>query len=97
MADVVAFPRLTASNCDSPSRSILPEWPHPRVVTLSIDQARAIDRDIRHLDDVMTRVNDTRTLSTIVSMICGADGKTAAAAARAINSWIRTGQAGIKV
>jgi hypothetical protein len=75
---------------------VLPEWPHPRRVSFSIEQARAIDRDIRHLDDVMERARDMATISTIVSTICGAETAAqrmaCAKAALAIGRWLSTGR-----
>ena len=91
MGDVVAHPRATAGNSLSRSNDILPAWPHPRTVTISIEQARAIDRDIRHLDSVMERARDVATISTILSTIYGANGYAAEKAARAIGTWLRTG------
>jgi hypothetical protein len=74
----------------------LPDWPHPRKVTFSIEQARAIDRDIRHLDAVMERARDMATISTIVSTICGAETAAqrmaCAKAALAIGKWLSTGR-----
>ena len=70
----------------------LPEWPQPRQVTISIEQMRAIDRDVRHLDEVIQRVRDVRTISTIVSTICGADRAEVERAAQTISMWLRTGR-----
>src|ERR1700719_2119291 len=75
---------------------VLPDWPHPRKVTFSIEQARAIDREIRHLEDVMERARDMATISTIVSTICGAETAAqrmaCARAALAIGKWLSTGR-----
>jgi hypothetical protein len=54
---------------------------------------RAIDRDIRHLDAVMSRARDVEAISTILSTICGAEVGPAERAARAIALWLRTGDA----
>jgi len=70
----------------------LPDWPHPRRLTLSIEQARAIDRDIRHLDAVMERARDIGTISTILSTTCGVDVVPAARAAHAIQRWLSSGR-----
>jgi hypothetical protein len=94
MGDVVALPRTTAANFSSPSKCI-PAWPHPRKVTISIEQARAIDRDIRHLDAVMNRAQDVKAISMILSTICGAEALAAERAARAIGTWLRTGRQNI--
>ena len=90
MGDVVVLD--TARNFSSLSNDILPEWPHPRTVTLSIAQARAIDRDMCHLDAIVRRVNDVRRISQIVSMICSADRAEVERAARMISQWVRTGR-----
>src|SRR5712664_3495742 len=73
MGDVVALPRTPARNSFSPWNGIRPTWPHPRQVTITIEHARAIDRDIRHLDAVMERARDIEAISTILSTICGAE------------------------
>jgi hypothetical protein len=91
MGDVVALPGATAANFCSPSKCI-PAWPHPRKVTISIEQARAIDRDIRHLDAVMNRARDVKAISTILSTTCGVEASGAERAARAIGLWLRTGR-----
>lgn len=87
MGDVVA---LRPGARDS-SNYRLPEWPHPRTVTITIAQARAIDRDIRHLDAVMERARDVAAISTILSTICGANVYAAEKAARAIGKWLAAG------
>jgi hypothetical protein len=92
MGDVVALPWTPAANSFSPSNGILPDWPHPRTVTISIDQARAIDRDMRHLAAVMERARDLTTISTILSTTCGANTYAAEKAARKIGDWLRTGR-----
>lgn len=90
MDNVVALrPYERASSTCS---SVLPAWPHPRTVTLSIEQARAIDRDIRHLDAVMARARDTTAISTILSTTCGTETAAAEHAARAIGKWLATGR-----
>jgi hypothetical protein len=86
MGAVVAFPGTDGSSL-FPSRSIFPAWPHPRSVTLPIETLRAIDRDIRHLDSVMARINDVATISTILSTTCGAEN-----AARAVGRFLRSGR-----
>lgn len=91
MGAVVAFPG-TAGSSLSLSRSILPAWPHPRSVTFSIEEVRAIDRDIRHLDAVMARINDTGRITTILWTICGAEASAADRAARAIGAYLRSGR-----
>jgi len=90
MGDVVVLDRTTA-NSSSRWNSTLPDWPHPRRVALSIEQCRAIDRDRRHLDEMTARARDARTISTILSTICGAEIGPAERAARAIALWLRTG------
>jgi hypothetical protein len=88
MGDVVRL--KPSSNCRWHG---LPEWPHPRQIILSIEQARAIDRDIRHLDDVMARSRDLTAISMILSMTCGIDDEGAAQrAARAIGRWLSSGR-----
>jgi hypothetical protein len=86
MGAAIVFPWLTDDNSNSLSSSILPEWPHPRTITITIEHARAIDRDIWHLDSVMARARDVATISAIVSTICGAEVR----AARAIGIWLST-------
>ena len=93
MGDVVAIrPRQSAPSSSFLSNDILPDWPHPRRVNLSIEQARAIDRDIRHLDAVMERARDIATISMILSTTCGVDVVPAAHAARAMQRWLSTGR-----
>jgi hypothetical protein len=97
MGDVVALPGTPARNSFSPWNGIRPTWPHPRQVTITIEHARAIDRDIRHLDAVMERARDIATISTILSTICGAERGAAERAARAIGLWLRTGHATVRM
>lgn len=59
---------------------------------LTIEEMRAIDRDLRHLDGVMARVRDVKTISTILSTACGTDH----AAARALSRFLIGGQADVK-
>jgi hypothetical protein len=92
MGDVVALPSGTAGNSSFPSNDILPAWPHPRHVTLSIESLRQVDRDIRHLDAVMARARDVATISAILSTIYGANSYAADRAARKIGDWLRTGR-----
>ena len=91
MGDVVAL-RPPAPSSSFRSNDILPDWPHPRRVNLTIEQARAIDRDIRHLDAVMARARDVTAISMILSMTCGVEGSGAERAARAIQRWLSTGR-----
>ena len=94
MGDVVALrPRQPAPNSSFLSNDILPDWPHPRRVNLTIEQARAIDRDIRHLDAVMERARDVATISMILSTTCGVDDiPSAERAARAMQRWLSSGR-----
>lgn len=64
----------------------------PGPVTLSVQQARAIDRDIRHLDAVMARASDAMAISTILLTICGDDVAQCERAAQVIGDWLRTGR-----
>lgn len=89
MGDVVT---LTRRGDRDSSNYRLPDWPHPRKLTLSIEQARAIDRDIRHLDAVMARARDLTAISMILSMTCGVDGDAGIIAARAIGRWLSSGR-----
>jgi hypothetical protein len=91
MGNVVALRPGDPGSLNCPS---LPNWPHPRNVTLTIEQCRAIDRDRRHLDAVMERVRDVTAISTMLSTICGDrdDGITNRRAARAIGRWLATGR-----
>jgi hypothetical protein len=61
-------------------------------IAISVQHARAIDRDIRHLDAVIARVNDVAMISTMLSTICSADRAAAERVARAIGNWLRTGR-----
>jgi hypothetical protein len=91
MGDVVALPGTAARNSFCPWNGIRPTWPHPRQVTITIEHARAIDRDIRHLDAVMARAWDTTAISTILWTICGVERDAADKAARKLAEWLRTG------
>ena len=75
----------------------LPDWPHAQRLTLSIEQARAIDRDIRHLDAVMERARDVATISTILSTIYGVEAAEDERVARAIGTWLRSGDASWRI
>jgi hypothetical protein len=90
MGDVVALRPGdgTSSNCR------LPDWPHPRKITLTIEQARAIERDIRHLGAVMERARDIRAISMILSTFCGVEDKDADLGARVLQRWVSTGRIG---
>jgi hypothetical protein len=98
MGDVVVLDRATAGNFFFRSSAILPAAPHPRTVTISIKQARAIDRDIRHLDAMMARTRDVAAISIILSTIYGperlskSNAYAGEKAARVIGMWLRTGQ-----
>jgi hypothetical protein len=90
MGDVVALRPGDGTS----SNYRLPDWPHPRKITLTIKQARSIDRDLRHLDAVMERALDTRAISTILSTICGVEDKAANIGARVLQRWLSTGRIG---
>jgi hypothetical protein len=85
MGEIVVLERGTAGNLFSRSNVI------PGTITISIGQARMIERDLRRLDAVMTRARDARALSMIVSTICGVNSGPAERAARAIGLWLRAG------
>jgi len=65
----------------------------PQRIMLSIEQMRAIDRDIRHLDAVMARMRDVTAIRTILSTTCGARRDRAYdRAARALGRFLSTGR-----
>lgn len=103
MGDVVAIKLRKRGSPDSSScrLAVAPAWPQRRHTTLTIEQARAIDRDLRHLDTVMARARDLKTISTILS-IALADGRSplrtcgADRAARALNRFLVSGRTDVK-
>lgn len=63
-----------------------------RVVAIDVEQLRAIDRDVRHLEAVTTRARDAEKLADLIAEALGLHPWQCEPAARAIGLYVTTGK-----
>lgn len=96
MGDVVALRPGDRNSCSfrfvwNPPEDWIDGPMQGRYVAVSVEAARKVKDDLAYLAAMRARARDVTSLSTILSMIYGAEARTHERAARAVHAYIMAG------